>query len=90
VRDLDVPSVTEIGFLLIICGFILAFAAMILLAFRSIDGSEKTRSAGVLLIGPIPIIFGSDKDSLKGVMILAIVLILIVLIIMLLPYLFGR
>jgi len=87
---LDAPSVTEIGFVLIVFGFILAFAAMILLAFRSTGGSQKTRSAGVLLIGPIPIIFGSDKDSLKGVMILAIVLILIVLIIMLLPYLFGR
>jgi uncharacterized protein (TIGR00304 family) len=87
---LDVPSVTEIGFVLIVCGFILAIAAMFLLAFRSRGSSGKTRSAGVLLIGPIPIIFGSDKDSVKGIMILAIVLILIVLIIMLIPYLFGR
>ena len=87
---MDVPSVTEIGFVLIVFGFILAFAAMILLAFRSTRGSGKARSAGVLLIGPIPIIFGSDKDSVKGVMILAIILILVVLIIMLIPYLFGR
>jgi len=87
---LQVPSVTEIGFVLIVFGFILALAAMILMAFRSTGGSGKTRSAGVLLIGPIPIIFGSDKDSVKGVMILAIVLILVVLIIMFLPYLSGR
>ncbi len=87
---MDAPSVTEVGFILIVFGFVLAFAAMILLAFRSTRGSEKTRAAGVLLIGPIPIIFGTDKDSVKGLMILAIVLVLVVLIIMFLPYLFGR
>ena len=87
---MDASSFTQVGFILIIFGFVLAFAAMIVLAFRSARGSEKTRSAGVLLIGPIPIIFGSDKDSVKGLMILAIVLVLVVLLFMLLPYLFGR
>ena len=87
---MDASSVTQVGFILIIFGFVLAFAAMIVLAFRSARGSEKTRAAGVLLIGPIPIIFGSDKDSVKGLMILAIVLVLVVLLFMLLPYLFGR
>lgn len=75
---------------MIIFGFVLAVAATILLAFRSARGSEKTRAAGVLLIGPIPIIFGTDKDSVKGLMILAVVLILVVLIVMFFPYLFGR
>lgn len=87
---MDAPSVTEVGFILIVFGFVLAFAAMILLAFRSARGSEKARAAGVLLIGPIPIIFGTDKDSVKGLMILAIVLVVVVLVFMLLPYLFGR
>lgn len=89
-KPLGTPPVTEVGFILIIFGFVLAVAAMILLAFRSARGSERTHAAGVLLIGPIPIIFGTDKDSVKGLMILAIVLILVVLIIMFLPYLFGR
>lgn len=87
---MDAPSVTEVGFLLIIFGFVLAFAAMILLAFRSARGSEKTRAAGVLLIGPIPIIFGTDRDSVKGLMILAIALMIVVLVVMFLPYLFGK
>jgi uncharacterized protein (TIGR00304 family) len=73
-----------------IFGFLLALAAMILIAFRSERGSGKTRSAGLFLIGPIPIIFGSDKESVKTFMVLAIVLILVVLVIMLLPYLLGR
>jgi uncharacterized protein (TIGR00304 family) len=87
---LDAPSVTEVGFILIVFGFVLAFAAMILLAFRSARGSEKTRAAGVLLIGPIPIIFGTDRDSVKGLMILAIALMIVVLVVMFLPYLFGK
>ena len=87
---MDAPSVTEVGFILIVFGFVLAFAAMILLAFRSARGSEKTRAAGVLLIGPIPIIFGTDRDSVKGLIILAIALMLVVLVVMFLPYLFGK
>ena len=87
---MDAPSVTEVGFILIVFGFVLAFAAMILLAFRSARGSEKTRAAGVLLIGPIPIIFGTDRDSVKGLMILAIALMIVVLVVMFLPYLFGK
>lgn len=87
---MDAPSTTEVGFILIIFGFVLVFAAMILLAFHSTRGSGKSRAAGVLLIGPIPIIFGTDKDSVKGLMILAIVLILVVFAIMFLSYLFGK
>jgi uncharacterized protein (TIGR00304 family) len=45
----------------------------------------QTKSAGILLIGPIPIIFGSDKDSVRVLIVLAIILIAIFLIFMLLP-----
>jgi len=69
---------------------VLAFVAMILFAFRSTRESGKTKGAGLLLIGPIPIIFGTDKESAKGLMILAIILIVIVLAIMLLPFLLQR
>ena len=78
-------SLANIGFILIILGFVLAFIAVILLAFKSRGTSGQTRSAGILLIGPIPIIFGSDKESARVLMILAVLLIAIVLIFMLLP-----
>ena len=89
-RELETASVTELGFLLIIVGFALAFIAMILMVARSPRGSSQGRGAGVLLIGPIPIVFGTDRQSVKAVMVLAIVLILLVLVIMLLPSLLGR
>jgi uncharacterized protein (TIGR00304 family) len=40
-------------------------------------GKPRVRGGGVIMIGPIPIIFGSDKDSAKTLVILAIILMLI-------------
>jgi uncharacterized protein (TIGR00304 family) len=71
--------------LLVIVGFILAFVAMILLAIKARGTSGQTKGAGVLLIGPFPIVFGSDRESVRTLMILAIVLIVVVLVFMLLP-----
>lgn len=78
-------SLANIGFILIILGFVLAFIAAILLAVKNRGTSGQTRSAGILLIGPIPIIFGSDRESARVLIILAVLLIGIVLIFMLLP-----
>ena len=84
-------TLSNAGLLLIILGFILAFVAVVLLAFKARGTSGETKGAGILLIGPIPIVFGSDRESVKTLMILAIALIVIMLVIMLIPtYLFGR
>ena len=76
---------TNAGLLLVIAGFLLAFVAAILLAVKSRGSSGQTKSAGILLIGPIPIIFGSDRNSVRTLMILAIILIAIVLAFMVIP-----
>jgi uncharacterized protein (TIGR00304 family) len=89
-KELDSLSITQVGFMLIIFGFVLAFLVMIVMAFRGAGNSGKTRSAGLILIGPIPIIFGNDKESVKVVMVLAIILIALVLTFMLLPNLLSR
>ena len=83
-------SVGSIWFALVILGVILAFVAVILAAIRSHSSGTKTRGGGVLLIGPIPIIFGTDSDSAKVLVALAIVLMAIVLAFMLLPSLLTR
>jgi len=83
-------SLSGIGFDLVIVGIALAIVAMVILAFRSSGSGTNTRGAGVLLIGPIPIIFGTDRSSVKTLMILAIILILAVLGLMLLPWLVTR
>ncbi len=78
-------SLGAIGFALVILGIILAFAAVIILALRSHTSGTKTRGGGVLFIGPIPIIFGTDSDSAKILVALAILLMAIVLVFMFLP-----
>lgn len=42
----------------------------------------KVKGGGVIMIGPIPIIFGSDKESAKTAAILAIILMLLSLLIL--------
>ena len=41
----------------------------------------KIRGGGVIMLGPIPIIFGSDKESAKTAIILAIILMVLSLLI---------
>lgn len=78
-------SITSFGFLLVVLGFVLAFVAVILLAVKARSSGGKTRGGGILFIGPIPIIFGSDRESVGVLIILAIILMAIVLVFMLLP-----
>ena len=46
----------------------------------------KVRSAGVIMIGPIPIIFGTDKKSVKAVLALALAVTIVVLIVIIVNY----
>jgi len=78
-------SISTIGFILVIVGFILAFVAFVVLAVRMAGGHGSTRGSGVLLIGPIPLVFGTDKGAARTLMLLAIVLMLVVLVFMFLP-----
>jgi uncharacterized protein (TIGR00304 family) len=70
---------------LTIIGIILAFLAMVMIAIAGRSGNSK--GAGILLIGPLPIIFGTDRQSVKLLVILAIILMLIVSTLTILPYL---
>ena len=42
----------------------------------------KVKAAGVIMIGPLPIIFGTDKKTVKTVLLLALALTLAVIIAM--------
>ena len=78
-------TIANAGLLLIVLGFVLALVAVLLLAVKTRGTGGQTRGGGILLIGPFPIVFGSDRESVRTLMILAIVLIAIVLAFMLIP-----
>ena len=78
-------TLAVLGLTFIILGFIVAFAAVLLLLIKNISLRGKAKGGGILMIGPIPIIFGTDKEMMKVLIGLAIVLMIFAVIIMLLP-----
>ena len=66
---------TYAGLALIFLGIAIIIVAFILFAFRGAEKTEKVRGGGIILIGPFPIIFGTDRESLKILILLTLVLI---------------
>lgn len=62
------------GILIIFIGFLLIFVGTALQA--SVKTSD-VKTGGVILIGPIPIIFGSDKGTVVTAVVMAIILIIL-------------
>jgi uncharacterized protein (TIGR00304 family) len=73
-----------IGIALIAVGVIVILAVIVLASTGSKKG--KVRGAGIIMIGPIPIIFGTDKKSVKSLVALALSLTIVVLIITIIYY----
>jgi len=81
----DIAVFYEFGMTLIVVGLLFIIGAIIL-ASNSGSKKSKVRGAGVIIIGPIPIIFGTDKKSIKAVLALALALTIVVLIITVVYY----
>jgi uncharacterized protein (TIGR00304 family) len=80
------PDLTFIGAAIIFVGFLIVMIAVTTSGRRrkpEQDGGEgqetQMRGGGVIMIGPIPIIFGSDAKWTSIAIVLAIVLIVIAL-----------
>lgn len=83
----DLSFLIAAGILLMVLGFILIAFGMIRSARESEERDaekeireKKVKSGGVILIGPIPIVFGTDKKYALILMVLAIVLMLLAII----------
>ncbi len=64
----------SIGIAIILIGFVILALGTVLSA---LEGKTKGSVGGVIMIGPIPIIFGSDQKAVNLTIVLAIVLILL-------------
>ncbi len=78
----DWTFLITMGTILVILGFFLvAFSIMRSISEdKSSAREEQVRGGGVILIGPIPVVFGTDKRFTLIAMILAIVLMLLAII----------
>jgi len=80
----------NLGFVIILLGFAIAFVAVVLMVVRGARSGGKVKGGGAILVGPIPIVFGTDKESMKIVLILAIVLTAILVAVTIVPWVLLR
>lgn len=67
-----------LGVVLISLGLVTLFAGLIKEAVTSNDvGRKDVRGGGLIMIGPVPIIFGTDRESVFTLVLLALALIVI-------------
>jgi uncharacterized protein (TIGR00304 family) len=86
---IESATLYALGIALIFFGVLIIVVAVILL---SISGAKKgkVKGGGAILIGPIPIIFGTDMKSLKTVLLLSLVLTVMLVVAMVVYYLLLR
>lgn len=85
----DASGLYSLGLIMILVGVIVALAAFVLLFISSVK-SGKARGGGAVIIGPFPIVFGTDRESIKAVLWLSIALTIIAFALFIAMYLLGR
>ena len=75
----------SVGVVLILAGVLIIVLAVITLSLRS-AGKSKVRGGGAVIIGPIPIIFGTDTKSLRTILLLSLALTILLLVAMFVRY----
>lgn len=85
----DAAVLYMLGLVLVFVGVAVIIIAAILL---SVSGARKgkVKGGGAILIGPIPIVFGTDKKSLKTVLLLSLALTVMLVVAMVVYYLLLR
>jgi uncharacterized protein (TIGR00304 family) len=81
----DAGILYALGMALIFVGILIIVIAVLLL---SVSGAKKgkIRGGGAIIIGPVPIIFGTDKKSLQTVLLLSLALTVLLVVAMLIYY----
>jgi uncharacterized protein (TIGR00304 family) len=78
-----------LGITLVFVGVLIIIVAVVLL---SVSGAKKgkVKGGGAIIVGPVPIIFGTDEKSLKTVLLLSLALTVMLVVAMILFYLLLR
>ena len=77
---MDTGTLYALGSTLILVGVIIMVIATLLMFLSNVKGKDKVRGGGAIIIGPVPIVFGTDKESLRTVLLLAIALTVLLII----------
>ncbi len=71
----------SLGAVLILAGFLIAFVAVILMFLTRTREEGKIKGGGAVIIGFFPIVFRTDRESLKNFLLLSLAMIVIILIV---------
>ena len=82
----DAGTLLGLGMALVLFGVMIILLAFFMSFFKR-GGGDKISAGGAVIIGPVPIVFGTDKKALKTVLSLSIVLTLLLLAVMIVSYL---
>ncbi len=85
----EADSLIQLGMGIAIIGIIILVLAILLIVLPHLRRG-KTKVAGVVIVGPVPIIFGSDKQAVRTVLVLSIVLTALLIALGLLYYFLFR
>ncbi|NWG10205.1 DUF131 domain-containing protein [Candidatus Bathyarchaeota archaeon] len=87
---MDVNTLYGLGVALISAGILVILASILLLFISSVKGEGKVEGGGAIIIGPVPIVFGTDKKSLKATLLLSLLLSILLMVATLIIYFLQR
>jgi uncharacterized protein (TIGR00304 family) len=86
---IDSAALHALGIALIFVGVLIIVIAVIWLSISG-AGKGKVKGGGAVIIGPVPIVFGTDKKSLKTVLLVSLALTVMLVVAMVVYYLLLR
>jgi uncharacterized protein (TIGR00304 family) len=86
---IDAGVLHALGIALVFAGVLIIVVAVILLSVSGVK-KGKVKGGGAIIIGPVPIIFGTDEKSLKTVLLLSLALTVMLVVAMVVYYLLLR
>ncbi|MEM3759940.1 MAG: DUF131 domain-containing protein [Candidatus Bathyarchaeia archaeon] len=87
---MDAQTFYGFGIAMVFIGIFIVLLAFVLLFYSGAKEPRKFKGGGALIIGPFPIIFGTDKESVRTVLILSIILTTLLIAAMVILYLVSR
>jgi uncharacterized protein (TIGR00304 family) len=69
---MDTQTLYSLGTTLAFAGMLIIIVATALIVLSKKRKKGNVKGAGAIIIGPIPIVFSTDKESLKTVLLLSI------------------
>lgn len=87
---MDAEMLFGLGIALIFAGILITLIAVVLLFVSGVREKGGVKGGGAIVIGPFPIIFGTDKESIKIVLLLSITLTILLAIVTVIFYLVSK